>query len=216
MDEIRMAPIRIKMPDQAPKIIRKEMIPDARALSIVPIRAFKDRRLTAGQFRALGTLCSYTNKAGLLWAGLERMGKDLGISRAAMHIYVQALERMGYVETVYKGFKGERADTRRIIYNPGQSIGETMRKTETAAPYVAEKQAKQARKARAKQAKQGQDQAPSIVNVQDVDQSAMQDVHDVMQLKNKVSAKIWQLAIARAGTDNDYTKLKQAIDRLLR
>jgi DNA-binding MarR family transcriptional regulator len=216
MDEIRMAPIRIKMPDQAPKIIRKEMIPDARALSIVPIRAFKDRRLTAGQFRALGTLCSYTNKAGLLWAGLERMGKDLGISRAAMHIYVQALERMGYVETVYKGFKGERADTRRIIYNPGQSIGETMRKTDTAAPYVAEKQAKQARKARARQAKQGEMQAPSIVNMHDVDESAMQGLHDVMRLKNKVSNKIWQLAIERAGTDNDYDKLKQAIDKLLR
>jgi hypothetical protein len=216
MDEIRMAPIRIKMPDQAPKIIRKELIPDARALSIVPIRAFKDRRLTAGQFRALGILCSYTNKAGLLWAGLERMGKDLGISRAAMHIYVQALERMGYVETVYKGFKGERADTRRIIYNPGQSIGETMRKTDTAAPYVAEKQAKQARKARARQAKQGEMQAPSIVNEHDVDQSTMPMMHDVMRLKNKVSDKIWHLAVARAGTDSDYAAIKAAIDKLLR
>jgi hypothetical protein len=44
----------------------------------------------------------------------------------------------------------------------------------------------------------------------------MQIVHDVMRLKNKVSDKIWHLAIQRAGTETDYAKIKQAIDKLLR
>lgn len=204
------------MPDKAPKIIRKELIPDARALAIVPIRAFKDKTLTAGQFRALGIMCTYTNKAGFLWAGLQRMGQDLGISGQAMQVYAKALEEKGYVRTVYKGFKGERANTRQIIYNPGISPMQTATKTATDAPFIAEKQAKQAKRKAKSQAKQGQNQAHSIDNGQDVVQSSMQDVHGVMRLKNKVSDKIWQLAIARAGTDSDYDKLKQAIDKLLR
>jgi hypothetical protein len=212
MNPASMKPIRIVMPDGAPKIIRKELIPDAREIVIVPIRAFKDKRLSAGQFRALGIVCSYSNKAGLLWAGLERMGQDLGISKSAMCRYLQALERMGYIKTVYKGFRGERAATRQVIFNPNQTLEETMRQTQTEAPFIVEKREKQARK----QAKKSQKPSESMVDSQDVNQTPMQSVHDVMQLKNKVSAKIWQLAIERAGTDNDYIKLKAAIDKLLR
>lgn len=211
-----MAPLRIQLADQAPKIIRKELIPDARALSIVPIRAFKDKTLTAGQFRALGIMCTYTNKAGFLWAGLQRMGQDLGISGQAMQVYAKALEAKGYVRTVYKGFKGERANTRQIIYNPGISPMQASTKTATDAPFIAEKQAKQAKIKARKQAKQGQNQAHSIDNSQDIAQSTMQVCNDVMLLRNKVSEKVWQLAVNRAGTDSDYVLLKQAIDKLLR
>lgn len=212
MNPASMKPIRIVMPDGAPKIIRKELIPDAREIVIVPIRAFKDKKLSAGQFRALGIVCSYSNKAGLLWAGLERMGQDLGISKSAMCRYLQALERMGYIKTVYQGFKGERASTRQVIFNPNQTLEETMRQTQTEAPFVVEKREKAARK----QARKSQKQAQGIVNVQDVNQTSMPICNDVMRLKNKVSDKVWQLAVARAGTDNDYDKLKLAIDKLLR
>lgn len=212
MNPASMKPIRIVMPDGAPKIIRKELIPDAREIVIVPIRAFKDKKLSAGQFRALGIVCSYSNKAGLLWAGLERMGKDLGISKSAMCRYLQALERMGYVKTVYQGFKGERAATRQVIFNPNQTLEETMRQTQTEAPFVVEKREKAARK----QARKSQKQAQGMVNVQDVNQTSMPICNEVMRLKNKVSASIWQLAVHRAGTDSDYDKLKQAIDKLLR
>jgi len=212
MNPASMKPIRIVMPDGAPKIIRKELIPDARAIAIYPIRACKDRRLTAGLFRALGVMCSYANRAGLLWAGLERMGQDIGISQQAMQVYVKKLEALGYVETVYRGFRGERANTRRILYNPDSTLKETMQNTQTTAPFIAEKQAKQARK----QAKKSQKQVHSIDNVQDVEQTPMQSVHDVMRLKNKVSDKIWQLAVQRANSETDYAAIKAAIDKLLR
>jgi hypothetical protein len=209
MHESLMSPIRISLPNAPPKIIRKELIPDARAIVIIPIRAFRDKRLTAGQFRALGTLCSYANKAGLLWVGLERMGQDLNISKSRMHVYTQALEKLGYIETVYKGFKGERADTRRIIYNPQQTLNQTMQTTQTTAPFIHEKQT---RKTKIKQSKQPQ----STVNTQDVEQSSMRIENDVMQLKNKVSKHIWQLAVSRAGTSTDFVLLKQTINKLLR
>jgi hypothetical protein len=157
-------------------------------------------------------MCSYSNKAGLLWAGLERMGQDLGISQQAMQVYAKKLEALGYVQVVYRGFKGERANTRRILYNPQSTLKETMENTQTNAPFVAEKQAKQARK----QAKKSQKQGQSIDNQQAIVQTPMPMMHDVMRLKNKVSERIWQLAIERAGTDNDYAKLKAAIDKLLR
>jgi DNA-binding transcriptional regulator GbsR (MarR family) len=179
---------------------------------IVPIRAFKDKRLTAGQFRALGIVCSYSNKAGLLWAGLERMGKDLGISKSAMCRYLKALERMGYIKTVYQGFKGERASTRQVIFNPNQTLEETMRQTQTEAPFVVEKREKAARK----QARKSQKQAQGMVNVQDVNETSMPIANDVMRLKNKVSASIWQLATQRANSETDYAAIKAAIDKLLR
>jgi hypothetical protein len=212
MHESLMSPIRINIPNAPPKIIRKELIPDARAIVIIPIRAFRDKRLTAGQFRALGTLCSYANKAGLLWVGLERMGNDLGISKSAMCRYLQALERMGYIRTIYKGFKGERADTRQVIYNPKQSLSQTMKQTQTTAPFIEEQRQKAARKT----TKQPKIQQQSTVDAQAVNESPMQDLHDVMVLKNKVSKQVWKLAVERAGTDTDYTLLKQTINKLLR
>ena len=216
MHESLMSPIRISLPNQPPKLIRKELIPDARALSIVPIRAFKDKRLTAGQFRALGILCSYANKAGLLWAGLDRMGQDLGISGQAMQIHTKALVKYGYVKTIYIGFKGERANTRQIIYNPEATLNQIMQNTQTQAPYAIEKQAKQARKTKAKQTKQEATHPQTIDKQQEIVQTAMQDEHDVMQLKNKVSKHIWELAVSRAGTSTDFVLLKQTINKLLR
>lgn len=209
MNPANQIPLRIILADGAPKIIRKELVPDARAISIIPLRAFKDKTLTAGQFRALGIVCSYANKAGLLWAGLERMGQDLGISQQAMQVYAKILTRKGYIRTVHRGFKGERADTRQVIYNPDLSTMQTVKQTQTTAPYLVEAQAKKERKLKPK--------TPQTTNNHvDIVQTPMQDLHDVMSLKNKVSERIWQLAVTRAGTSTDYVLLKQAIDKLLR
>jgi hypothetical protein len=71
----------------------------------------------------------------------------------------------------------------------------------------------QVNKQRAKTAKK---QQQNTVESVEVDESSMQIVHDVMQLKNKVSQKIWQLAIQRANSETDYAAIKQAIDKLLR
>jgi hypothetical protein len=216
MNPLSMAPMRINIPDRAPKIVKKEHVPDARALAIVPLRAFKDRTLTAGQFRALGIVCSYANRAGLLWAGLERMGKDLGISTVAMHKYCKQLEAKGYLRTVYKGFAGERANTRQIVYNQEASMNQIIKQTGAEAPFMAEKREKQASKKRKQLERSREKASDNTINSVEVKQTAMQSVHDVMQLKNKVSDKIWQLAIQRANSETDYAAIKAAIDKLLR
>jgi hypothetical protein len=216
MDTALMAPIRIKMPDGAPKIIRKEMLPDQRQIVVLPLRAFKDKRITAGQMRVLGVCCSYANKAGLLWAGLERMGQDLGISKVAFFHHVKKLETLGYIKTVYKGFAGERAATRQIIFNPDITARQAMDKTGAIAPFAHEQKQKRQRKAAKQSAKKQQESSTTTVNQQQDNQSPMQMVNDVMQLKNKVSAKIWQLAIQRANSETDYAAIKAAIDKLLR
>jgi hypothetical protein len=216
MNTENMTPIRISLPNQTPRIVRKELVPDARAIAIVPIRAFKDRRLTAGLFRALGVCCSYANRAGLLWAGLRKMGEDLGMSGSGFHKHMKRLEALGYIETVHKGFKGERGDTRRIIYNPDKSASRVVKETGDRAPFHHQQEQQKMNQVNKQRAKTAKKQQQNTVESVEVDESSMQIAHDVMQLKNKVSAKIWQLAIQRAGTDNDYDKLKQAIDKLLR
>jgi hypothetical protein len=63
-------------------------------------------------------LCSYTNRAGITWVGLTAIGKQLGISKQAVGKQMKLLESLGYVEVVSKGFRAERADTRRVIFDP--------------------------------------------------------------------------------------------------
>jgi hypothetical protein len=216
MDTALMAPIRITMPDGAPKIIRKEMLPDQRQIVVLPLRAFKDKRMTAAQLRVLGICCSYANKAGLLWAGLERIGRDLCMSKAAAFKQVKKLEEFGYIKTIYKGFAGERAATRQIIFNPDITARQAMQQTGDQAPFAHQQQQRKQRKAAKQSAKKQQENSTTTVNQPEVNQSPMQSVHDVMQLKNKVSDKIWQLAIQRANSETDYAAIKAAIDKLLR
>jgi len=57
------------------------------------------------ELRALLVLCSYTNKAGVTWAGLERIGQDLGISRVRAGVLIRSLGDKGYVRVIHKGLK---------------------------------------------------------------------------------------------------------------
>lgn len=91
-----------------------------------------------------------------------------------------------------------------------------MQQTGDQAPFAHQQQQRKQRKAAKQSAKKQQESSTTTVNQPEVDQTPMQSVHDVMRLKNKVSDKIWQLAIARAGTETDYAAIKAAIDKLLR
>ena len=83
------------------------------------------------------------------------------------------------------------------------------KKTEAPAPYMVQKEQKKQRKAAKKSSK-------TTDNAQEVVKTPMPIEHDVMQLKNKVSSKIWQLATQRANSETDYAAIKAAIDKLLR
>ena len=110
--------IEFKLPKRRPKIVEKDAPPDQRSLAVVPLRAIRDRALTDGQLRALAILCSYCNRAGITWVSQGRLANDMQVSQQSISKHLKALSAAGYIEVTAKGFRGERANTTRVIYDP--------------------------------------------------------------------------------------------------
>jgi len=113
--------VDFKLPKRKPKVIEKEPLPDQRKYAVVPFAALSDKRLHHLSIRVLGLICSYANRAGITWVGQTRIGAHLGISKQAVNKAVSELKKAGYLEVVSKGFRAERADTLRIIFDPSLS-----------------------------------------------------------------------------------------------
>lgn len=108
--------VDFKLPKK-PKVVEKEAPPDQRSFAVVPLRALRDKRLTSGDIRVLGIMASYANRAGLTWVGQKRMGEDLQVSQQAISKHLKRLTEMGYIEVVSQAFRGEKACTRRIVFD---------------------------------------------------------------------------------------------------
>lgn len=100
-----------------PNIREREPDPDRRHIAVLPIRAVFDQKLTHGGLQVLAAICSFANRAGITWVSQTRLGKDLGISQQAVAKQFKQLRELGYLETVKKGFKAERTDTIRVIFD---------------------------------------------------------------------------------------------------
>jgi hypothetical protein len=131
-----------------PRIREKEPMPDQRKVCVLPIRAVFDKKMSHGALQALAALCAYCNRAGITWVSQTRLAQDLGISQQAVAKQFKQLRELGYLETVRKGFKGERTDTLRVIFDPTitaeQAITMTSNKEDSRSPAIIEDQAKQA------------------------------------------------------------------------
>ena len=101
-----------------PRVREKDAPPDQRTLCVLPFRAVADKQLTDGGLRVLAAICSYCNRAGMTWVSQAKVASDLGISRQAITNQMAQLRRLGYVEIVKKGFRGERSNTIRVIFDP--------------------------------------------------------------------------------------------------
>lgn len=108
--------VDFKLPKK-PKVREKDAPPDQRKVSILPLRALRDRRLSDACVRVLAILCSYTNRAGLTWVSQARLAKDMEVSQQAISKQMVKLKAAGYVEVVRKGFKGVANDTVRVIFD---------------------------------------------------------------------------------------------------
>jgi len=113
--------VEFKLPKK-PKVREKEPAPDQRKVSVLPIRAVFDQKLTHGGLQVLAAICSFANRAGITWVSQTRLAKDLGISQQAVAKQFKQLRALGYLETVRKGFKGERTDTIRVIFDPSVDV----------------------------------------------------------------------------------------------
>ena len=135
--------IDFKLPKK-PRVKEKQPLPDQRKVAVLPIRALNDGKMTDGAFRALALICSYCNRAGITWVSQTRLAKDMGVTQQAISKHFKQLRELGYLETVKKGFKGERTDTLRVVFDPTvdaeTAIAVTSSIEDTRPPYMQEEQ----------------------------------------------------------------------------
>jgi biotin operon repressor len=135
--------VQFTLPNK-PRIKEKEPAPDQRKLAVIPIRAATDKSLTEGMMRTLLLVASYCNRAGITWVGQARLAQDLGVSRQAITRQVGKLVKAGYLEVVSKGWRGERANSIRLIFDKSidaeTAVAITSRIEDTRTPLMKEKQ----------------------------------------------------------------------------
>lgn len=108
--------IEFKLPKR-PKIIEKQAPPDQRKFAVVPMRAALDTELHGFSVKVLVLLCSYANRAGITWVGQQRIAEHLGVAKQQVARAMKQLRDRGHIEVMSKGFRGERANTTRVIYD---------------------------------------------------------------------------------------------------
>jgi hypothetical protein len=110
--------IEFKLPKRRPKIVEKVAPPDQRKFAVVPMRAATDTELHGFSVKVLVLLCSYANRAGITWVGQQRIADHLQAPKQQVARAMKQLRDRGHVEVVSKGFRGEKANTVRIVYDP--------------------------------------------------------------------------------------------------
>ena len=82
------------------------------------MRAATDVELHGFSMKVLVLLCSYANRAGITWVGQQRIAEHLQVSKQQVARAMKQLRERGHIEVMSKGFRGERANTTRVIYDP--------------------------------------------------------------------------------------------------
>jgi len=104
---------------------------DLRQYAVVPIMATRDPRIPATVLRTPLAFCSYTDRIGRTFVGLDRIAKDLGLSTATISRHLQILRDLGYWENAKPLHKSQRSKARRIIYTPRKMTEEAIRSSLT-------------------------------------------------------------------------------------
>lgn len=209
-----MQPAPIKLPKK-PRIKQRERQPDQRQFSVVPIRAITDRSITEMQLRVLLMFCAYSNRGGLTWVGLTRIADHFGISinRAAVH--TRALIKAGYIKVLYKGFRGERAHTRQIVYRADMTVADIVAITGESAPFMLENQQFTAAKGEKMPKRRTSKVTDSQVN--NLELGLDQETIDrVDTLRRAVGSEVVDLAISKLEPKYTIEQLEQMLDRMLR
>jgi hypothetical protein len=124
----------IKLPKK-PRIEQASPLPDQRKFIVLPFRAATDYALTPMQLRVLLVLCSYCNRAGVAWVGSAKIAELLQREASNIGRHLQNLERKGYLRVVCKGFKGQRAHTRQVLFDKTITADDAAAISGEAAPY---------------------------------------------------------------------------------
>ena len=209
-----MQPAPIKLPKK-PRIKQKERQPDQRQFSVVPIRAITDRSITEMQLRVLLMFCAYSNRGGLTWVGLTRIAEHFGISinRAAVH--TRNLIAAGYIKVLYKGFRGERAHTRQIIYRADMTVADIVAITGESAPFMLENQQVTAAKGEKMKKRRTSKVTDSLVNNLELSLDR-ETIDKVDTLRRAVGSEVVDLAISKLEPKYSLADLESMLDKMLR
>jgi len=177
-----------------PRIKQKDAPPDQRKVCVLPIRAITDQAITDNMLRILAVLCSYCNRAGLTWVSQKKLAEDMKVSRQAITKQLGKLTAAGYVEVVRKGFRGERSNTVRVIFDPTvkaeDAIAITSSLEDTRPPAIKEEQMREAEEIdRAGQARIAKLIAQGLRNNQPRKEPPMANKEDSLTVK-KMKAEI--------------------------
>lgn len=227
-----MHPIRIKLPGRPPKVVQKEQQPDQRQFSVVPIRAITDRGLTPMELRTLLVFCSYANRGGITWVGLKRVGEHLNIGVARTATLTSALIKKGYIRVLFKGYAGERAQTRQIIFNNALSLDDIIAVSGEKAPYMIQQDIRQHQQTQDIQHKKGTNMTRKRkINDQVVSNSVQSNLmqtdnagtivekvineEQVLQLQRAVGPDILALALDQAGPGASLQQVQVKLKELI-
>jgi hypothetical protein len=131
----------IKLPKK-PRILKKEKPPDQRQFSVIPFRVATDRKITGMEMRVLLLFCSYANRGGITWVGNQRIADHLSVGMHRVAYLTRCLIEKGYMRVLYKGYQGERAHTRQIIFNNALSLEDIVAVSGEKPPYMLEQEQK--------------------------------------------------------------------------
>jgi hypothetical protein len=119
-------PVAFSLPKRKPRVIEKEEVPYQHKYAVVPFPALADARLHHLSARVLALICAYANRAGITWVGQARIAGHLNITKQAVNKAVKQLKEVGYIQVMRRGFRGTKADTIRIVFDPSISAEEAI------------------------------------------------------------------------------------------
>lgn len=227
-----MQPTPIKLPKK-PRILIKEQAQDQRRFSVIPIRAATDRKLTGMEMRVLLLFCSYANRGGITWVGNARIAQHLGVGMHRVAFLTRCLIDKGYMKVLYKGYQGERAHTRQIIFDKSLSIEDIVSISGEKPPYMIEQeqkaiqnqpvnqQHKGATMSRKRKTKDNSVTDQSVSNL--VSSNKQEDKLGIaltdsqtLQLTRAVGADLLSLAIEQCGEGATFEQVKSKLDLMLK
>lgn len=208
-----MQPAPIKLPKK-PRILIKEKPPDQRKFAVIPIRAIADRRLTGMEMRVLLAFCSYCNRGGLTWVGLQTIANHLGVGLNRAAVLTRSLIAKGYIRVLYKGYRGERAHTRQIIFNDELSIEDITAISGESAPFMLELEQKRAFLTEETMKKKHKVIVQADNNLKMASNDEMLEKIDA--LRRAVGSELVDLAISKLEPKYSLADLESMLDKMLR
>ena len=93
--------------------------------AVLPARVFEDSRLSLSHLKALGIICTHTDKNGWAWPSVSRIAGIIGVSRQRGSKCIHELKDWGYLEIrgqTRKSDGGQTSNLYRVIMDHGDPV----------------------------------------------------------------------------------------------